>query len=151
MLNKQYQNQIEKLLQKIEEVDAVMVGGAAGMSAASGYNCYKTDEIFLKYFGKFAEKYGIKSTFFGFNHPFGTREERWAYIATLIKFVYDMEAGQTYLDLKQLLQDKNYFVLTTKDAVVPSEIEEKGLAINEDIARVPQDALSLKENEKISS
>lgn len=127
VLKQNYQDQIEKLLQKMEEADAVIIGGAAGMSAASGYNWYETDETFLKYFGKFAEKHGIKSTFFGFYHPFETKEERWAYIAALIKFVYDMEAGQTYLDLKQLLKDKAYFVLTTNQDAQFSKIfpEEK--------------------------
>ena len=113
MLTQQYQDHLVTLLQKIEEAEAVVVGGAAGMSAAAGYNWYQTDEIFLKYFSEFADKYGIENIFYGFYHRFETREERWAYIATLNKFVYDAEAGKPYLDLLQLLQDKNYFVLTT--------------------------------------
>src|SRR5690625_3338624 len=113
MVSQQYQDHLVTLLQKIEEAEAVVVGGAAGMSAAAGYNWYQTDEVFLKYFRSFADKYGIESIFYGFYYRFETREERWAYIATLNKFVYDSEAGKPYLDLLQLLQDKNYFVLTT--------------------------------------
>lgn len=113
MLSQPYQENIATLLEKIEEAEAVVVGGAAGMSAAAGYNWYQTDEIFMKYFGRFADKYGIKSIFYGFYYRFETREERWAYITTLIKFVYDSDAGQPYLDLFQLLQDKNYFTITT--------------------------------------
>ncbi|WP_102272199.1 SIR2 family NAD-dependent protein deacylase [Cytobacillus massiliigabonensis] len=113
MFDQLYQDYIETLIQKIEEADAIIVGGAAGMSAASGYNWYRTDEIFLKHFGKFAEKYPIENIFYGFYYPFSTREERWAYIATLIKFVYDSKVGQTYLDLLQLLQNKDYFIVTT--------------------------------------
>lgn len=37
-----------------------------------------------------------------------------------------------------------YISINPKDAVVPREIEEKGIAINEDIARVFQDALNVK-------
>ncbi|MFP3846269.1 SIR2 family NAD-dependent protein deacylase [Priestia filamentosa] len=113
MLSQLYQDNIAILLEKIEEAEAIVVGGAAGMSAASGYNWYQTDENFLKYFGNFADMYGIENIFYGFYYRFITREERWAYIATLIKFVYDAEAGQPYLDLLQLLQGKNYSVLTT--------------------------------------
>lgn len=113
MLTQQYQENINVLRQKIEEADAIVVGGAAGMSAAAGYDWYETDEIFLKYFGNFAEKYGIENIFYGSYYDFETREEYWAYIATLIKFVYDAEAGQPYFDLVQLLQDKNYFIFTT--------------------------------------
>ena len=113
MFDQLYQDHIETLLQKIEEADAIVVGGAAGMSAAAGYNWYRTDETFLKYFGTFAEKYNIESIFYGFYYRFSTREERWAYIATLIKFVNETKAGQTYLDLFQLLQEKDYFIVTT--------------------------------------
>ncbi|GAB3044252.1 SIR2 family NAD-dependent protein deacylase [Virgibacillus ainsalahensis] len=134
MLDQQYQDHIAILLQKMEEAEAVVVGSAAGMSAAAGYNWYQTDEIFLKYFGKFAEKYGIENIFYGFYYRFETREERWAYIATLIKFVYETQAGQPYLDLKQLLQDKNYFVLTTNQDTQFSKVfpEEKVSAIQGD-------------------
>ena len=134
MLTQQYQDHLVTLLQKIEEADAVVVGGAAGMSAAAGYNWYQTDETFLKYFGKFADKYGIESIFYGFYHRFETREERWAYIATLNKFVYDAEAGKPYLDLLQLLQDKNYFVLTTNQDTQFSKVfpEEKVSTIQGD-------------------
>lgn len=113
MLSQQYDYKIKTLLNKIEEADAIVVGGAAGMSAANGSNWYETDETFLKHFGKFADKYGIENIFYGFYHRYSTREERWAYIATLIKLVYDAEAGQSYLDLLQLLQDKDYFIVTT--------------------------------------
>ena len=44
-------NSIENLLKMIEEADAIVVGGAAGMSSAAGYNLYATDERFYKYFG----------------------------------------------------------------------------------------------------
>lgn len=134
MLTQQYQDHLVTLLEKIEEADAVVVGGAAGMSAAAGYNWYQTDETFLKYFGKFADKYGIESIFYGFYHRFETREERWAYIATLNKFVYDAEAGKPYLDLLQLLQDKNYFVLTTNQDTQFSKVfpEEKVSTIQGD-------------------
>jgi len=134
MLTQQYQDHITTLLHKIQEAEIVIVGGAAGMSAAAGYNWYQTDDIFLKYFKKFADKYGIESIFYGFYHPFETREERWAYIATLIKFVYDTEAGQTYLDLKQLLQNKDYFVITTNQDMQFSKVfpEENVSAIQGD-------------------
>jgi NAD-dependent SIR2 family protein deacetylase len=113
MLSQQYQDNIDTLLKKIEEAEAIVVGGAAGMSEAAGYSFYQPDETFLKYFGKFSDKYGIKNIFEGFYYPFSSREERWAFLATQIKFIYDAEAGRPYLDLLQLLQGKNYFIVTT--------------------------------------
>jgi NAD-dependent SIR2 family protein deacetylase len=113
MLLQQYQDNIEMILQKIEEADAIVVGGAAGMSAAAGYNWYRDDENFRKYFDAFAQKYGIDSIFGGFYYKFRTEEERWAYLATLINFVAKVPIGQPYKDLYDILKDKNYYILTT--------------------------------------
>ncbi len=113
MLSHQYQNNIATLQQKIEEAEAIVVGGAAGMSASAGYNWYKDDANFRKYFNAFAEKYGIDSIFGGFYYRFQTEEERWAYLATLINFVAEVPIGHPYKDLNQILIDKNYFILTT--------------------------------------
>ncbi|WP_230200168.1 SIR2 family NAD-dependent protein deacylase [Bacillus niameyensis] len=113
MLSQQYQDNIDTLLQKIEEADAIVIGGAAGMSAAGGYNWYRDDENFRKYFGAFAEKYGIDSIFGGFYYKFRTEEERWAYLATLINFVAEVPIGQPYKDLYEIVKNKNYYILTT--------------------------------------
>ncbi|WP_277587069.1 hypothetical protein [Psychrobacillus antarcticus] len=113
MLSPQYQDNINTLLNKIQEAEAIVVGGAAGMSEAIGHSFYNTDENFLKHFGIYEEKYGIKNLFEGFYYRFSTSEERWAFLATEIKFLHEAEAGRPYLDLLQLLQGKNYYVVTT--------------------------------------
>src|SRR5690625_3513078 len=125
MLTQQYRASLATLLQKIEEADAVVVGGAAGMSAA-GYNWYQTDETFLKYSGKFADKYGVESIFYGLYHRFESREGGWAYIATLNKFVYDA----------------SYISSNPNHAVSPQQSREEGFASNEDIAHVLEEALN---------
>ncbi|MFP7230877.1 NAD-dependent protein deacetylase [Bacillus subtilis] len=113
MVTKQYQDNIDTILQKIQEADAIVVGGAAGMSAAAGYNWYRDDANFRKYFNAFAQRYGIDSIFGGFYYRFRTEEERWAYLATLINFVAEVPIGQPYKDLDQILRGKDYFILTT--------------------------------------
>lgn len=112
--SQQYQENIDTLRQKIGEADAIVVGGAAGMSEAIGHTSfYHADENFLKHFGKFADKYGIQNLFMGYHYHYPTSEERWAFLATEIKLIHDAEAGRPYLDLLQLLQDKDYFIVTT--------------------------------------
>ena len=134
MLSQEYKNNIITILDKIQEADAVVVGGAAGMSAAAGYNWYSNDETFRKYFGNFAYNYGIDNIFNGFYYRFSTREERWAYIATLIKFVYEAEVGKPYIDLLQLLEGKDYFIVTTNQDTQFSKLfpEEKVSTIQGD-------------------
>jgi NAD-dependent SIR2 family protein deacetylase len=136
MLSQLYQNNIDVLLQKIEEADAIVVGGAAGMSEAIGHTSfYHTDENFLKRFGEFEGKYGIKNMFMGYHYPYPTSEERWAFLATEMKLIHDAEAGRPYLDLLQLLQDKNYFLVTTNQDSQFSKIfpEEKVSLIQGDL------------------
>lgn len=114
MLSQQYQDNINTLLNKILEAEAIVVGGAAGMSEAIGHTSfYHTDENFLKHFGEFADKYGFNNLFMGYHYRYPTSEERWAFLATEMKLIHDAEAGCPYLDLLQLLQDKNYFLVTT--------------------------------------
>lgn len=129
-----YKETIFTLLQKIEEADAIIVGGGSGMSASAGYVWYRTDENFLNIFGPFAKKYGIDNIFNGFYHRYSTAEERWAYIATLINFVVNAKIGQPYLDLFQLIKDKSYFVLTTNQDTQFSKVfpEEKTCLIQGD-------------------
>ena len=53
-----YHEQITRLTQEIRDADCIVVGGAAGLSAAGGGDFYYEDNAsFRKYFGKFAEKY----------------------------------------------------------------------------------------------
>ncbi|HIG0358568.1 TPA: NAD-dependent protein deacetylase [Clostridium sporogenes] len=113
MLLPQYQDNIGTLLEKIQEAEAIIVGGAAGMSASSGYNWYINDAMFRKYFNVFAEEYGIDSIFGGFYYNFCTEEERWAYLATLVNFVAEVPIGQPYKELEKILKGKNYYIITT--------------------------------------
>ena len=127
MLQKEHQKNVELLLTKIEESDAILAGAAAGMSAACGYNFfYQNDEYFQKYFQKFHEKYRFIGAFNGYYHHYKTPEERWAFIARLIFLEYECETGKAYYDLLSLIQNKNYHVLTTNQdfqftGIIPEE------------------------------
>ena len=129
MLSQQYKEKLNKLLEKVEEAEAIVVGGAAGMSEASGFSAYQTDDNFLKYFNKFHSKYGFKNIFDGFYYPYPTREERWAFLATDLKYIYDTKPGDPYLHLAQLLQGKNYFIVTTnQDSLFSKAFPEEKVA-----------------------
>ena len=53
-------NDIEKLKELINSADAIVIGGAAGMSAASGFKFYyQDDDVFRMLAGGLADKYGI--------------------------------------------------------------------------------------------
>ena len=124
--NIRFQN-IKTLVDKIENADAILVGAAAGMSAACGYNFfYQNDEIFEKYLGEFGRKYGYRGAFNGFYYHYPSPEAHWAFLARMGYMEYECETGKPYYDLMELIKDRNYHIMTTNQdfqftRVVPEE------------------------------
>lgn len=124
--NIRFQN-IKILVDKIANADAILVGAAAGMSAACGYNFfYQNDEIFEKYLGEFGRKYGYRGAFNGFYYRYPSPEAHWAFLARMGYMEYECETGKPYYDLMELIKDRNYHIMTTNQdfqftRVVPDE------------------------------
>lgn len=103
---------LERLKQELETADAILVGAGAGMSTSAGLTY--SGERFEKYFSDFSEKYGIRDIYSGGFYPFETLEEYWAWWSRHIYYNrYDLSPGKPYMDLLELVKDKEYFVLTT--------------------------------------
>lgn len=125
-MKKDYEEKIQVLLEKIKEADAIVVGAASGMSAATGYRFwYQNDDIFMNEFEDFYKKYGFTGTFNGFYHPYKTKEERWAFIARLVHILYELPPGFAYYDLMGLLKGRNYHILTTNQDMQFTKIEKE--------------------------
>ena len=103
---------MERLKAALQDCDAVVIGAGAGLSTAAGFTY--TGERFEKYFSDFAQKYGIQDMYSGGFYPFPTQEEFWAYWSRYI-FInrYQDAPKPVYEDLLKLIQDKDYFVITT--------------------------------------
>lgn len=101
-----------RLKQELETADAVVIGAGAGLSASAGFTY--TGERFQKYFADFIAKYGFRDMYSGGFYPFDSFEEHWAYWSRYIFINRYMDAPKpVYSDLFQLVQEKDYFVLTT--------------------------------------
>lgn len=104
--------QIERLKAALLDCDAVVIGAGAGLSTSAGF--IYTGERFEKYFSDFAAKYGIQDMYSGGFYPFATPEEHWAYWSRYIYINRYMDAPKPiYDDILKLVQDKDYFVITT--------------------------------------
>ena len=104
--------QLERLQIALQECDAVVIGAGSGLSTAAGFTY--TGERFEKYFSDFAAKYGIRDMYSGGFYPFPTKEELWAYWSRYIYINRYMDATKpVYDDLLKLVDDKDYFVITT--------------------------------------
>lgn len=96
----------------LREAEAVVVGAGSGMSAAAGLTY--AGRRFHEKFGDFIEHYGMTDMYSAGFYPFSTQEEKWAYWSRHIYYNrYDVRIGKPYLDLLQLVKDRNYFILTT--------------------------------------
>ena len=104
--------QLERLQTALQDCDAVVIGAGAGLSTAAGFTY--TGERFEKYFSDFAAKYGIQDMYSGGFYPFATPEEHWAYWSRYIYINRYMDAPKPVYDaILKLVQDKDYFVITT--------------------------------------
>ena len=104
--------QIERLQTALQDCDAVVIGAGSGLSTAAGFTY--TGERFEQHFSDFAQKYGIRDMYSGGFYPFPTQEAFWAYWSRYIYINRYQDAPKpVYDDLLKLVQDKDYFVITT--------------------------------------
>lgn len=103
---------VEKAKRLIENADTIVIGAGAGLSASAGFTY--SGERFTEHFADFIEKYGFRDMYSAGFYPFDTPEEFWAYWSRYI-FInrYQNAPKSVYHDLYNLVQDKDYFVLTT--------------------------------------
>lgn len=105
-------NGVEKLRDALAQAEAVVIGAGAGLSTSAGF--VYSGERFQKHFHDFAEKYHFTDMYSGGFYPYDTLEEHWAYWSRYIWLNrYTPAPKPVYEDLLALVQDKDYFVLTT--------------------------------------
>ena len=107
-----YSAQIKNLQAAIREADAVVIGAGAGLSTSAGFTY--DGERFEKYFSDFYARYGFSDMYSGGFYPYATPEEHWAYWSRYIYINRYLDAPKPVYDaLLKLVQDKDYFVITT--------------------------------------
>ena len=101
-----------QLRKEIRRADAIVIGAGAGLSASAGFSY--SGERFYEYFQDFADQYGFRDMYSGGFYPFKTQEEYWAYWSRYIWINRYQDAPKdTYQQLFRLVEEKEYFVLTT--------------------------------------
>ena len=107
-----FKRRVERLADALLQADAVVIGAGSGLSASAGFTY--GGERFFKYFGDFAEKYGIRDMYSGGFYPYKTLEEYWAWWSRHIYYNRYVEPPvPVYQRLLELVKEKDYFVITT--------------------------------------
>ncbi len=106
------ESSISRLAQCLKKADAVALGAGAGLSVSAGFTY--SGERFQRYFQDFMEKYGIPDMYSGGFYPYRTLEEYWAWWSRHIFYNRYVDAPEpVYEHLKDLVKNREYFVLTT--------------------------------------
>ncbi|MDD6841001.1 MAG: hypothetical protein PUD65_06820 [Spirochaetales bacterium] len=86
--------------------------GGSGLSTSAGFTY--SGPRFNRYFSDFIDKYSFSDMYSGGFHPFETSEEYWAYWSRCIYINRYMDPPKdTYKKLFEIVNDKDYFVITT--------------------------------------
>ena len=94
------------------EADAVVVGAGAGLSASAGFSY--SGERFTQWCEPWEKKYDVHDFYSAGFYPFSTFEEFWGlWSASILANRYECGVGEVYVQLKSLLEGKDYFVITT--------------------------------------
>lgn len=105
---------IETLRQLLASAEAVVVGGASGLSASAGFRYYyQDDDVYRQLAGGLRQKYGKNNVFDLFYCPSLTRGEYWALVIRQTAYVHNCYTGTAYQYLAQLLDGKNFYIVTT--------------------------------------
>lgn len=106
------QDLIIYIKEKIKNADAILVGAGAGLSTSAGFDY--SGKRYEKYFSDFKEKYGISDMYSGGFYPFEKEEVYWAWWSRQIYINrYVDPPSDLYSRVLNLVEDKNYFVITT--------------------------------------
>lgn len=108
-------NKIDELIKQVKEADAIVVGGASGMSNAAGMDFwYSASPLFMKYMKYYYDKYHFQGIFNGFYNRFDSKEERWAFLLHAWKLIFQEQTRKpAYENLKTVIGDKSAHYITT--------------------------------------
>lgn len=110
-----YEVQIQRAKDMIRKADAIIIVAGAGASTAAGI-CYggkRFTDNFAEFIDKYGKQYMTDMYAAGF-YPFPTEEAKWGYWskhALMNRFI--PPALPMYLELFDIVKEKEYFVLTT--------------------------------------
>ena len=108
------ENKIEKAKSLISDADALLIGASNGLSIAEGYNIFADNEMFRREFGEFRQRFGIRNVLEGVFYQYPSALDRHEFLKKLVKiWVKDYHPSEVMMNLRKIVGDKDYFILTT--------------------------------------
>ena len=85
---------LQELAERIDQADAVVIGGGSGLSSAAGYDHYHWSPALSEALAPFREQYGFTSPLAGFYHCSSSYGEQRGYYSQYIRFMWEAPTGQ---------------------------------------------------------
>ena len=92
----------------------MLIGASNGLSITEGLHLFAEDQAFDTVFGDLKNKYGICCILQGMGARWPTEEEKWGFWSRLVHHYFgSYQETPVMKDLKTLVGDRDYFVVTT--------------------------------------
>lgn len=109
---KDYGAKLEQMKVCLNQAEAVVIGAGAGLSTSAGLEY--GGERFQRLFSDYIQKYGFLDMYSAAFYEHKSLEEFWGYFSKHIYHNrYHQKINHTYDNLFSLVNEKNYFVITT--------------------------------------
>ena len=107
-------HELSQIADKIKNSDAILIGASNGLSITEGLHLFADNQALEEVFGDFKRKYGVHSILHGMSARWPSEEEKWAFWSRLIHhYCVEYKASQVMKDLRAIVGNKNYFVITS--------------------------------------
>ena len=104
----------KEIPEKIRQAEAVLIGASNGLSITEGLHLFAEDQAFETVFGDLKKKYGLCCILQGMGARWPSEEEKWRFWSRLVHYYYgSYQETPVMKDLKTLVGDRDYFVVTT--------------------------------------
>ena len=105
--------EIDQAARRIQAADAILISASNGLSISEGFNIFANNDDFHRDFREFESQYGVTNILQGAlgNLP---ADAHAAFIRQLRKYMLDdYQGSQVFSDLKALVGQWDYFVVTS--------------------------------------
>lgn len=107
-------HQWNEIAEHLASADKVIVGASNGLSITEGLHLFAHNAAFTNFFGDLESRYGLQCILNGMTAHWPSPEEEWGFWSRLAHhYCAGYRTSQTMQDLKALVSDKDYFILTS--------------------------------------
>ncbi len=109
-----HDSQYEKIAEKINAADAILIGASNGLSITEGIHLFANNEAMRKLFGDLQQKYGLQCLLHGMMAKWPSAEQMWGFWSRMINhYCADYTSSASMQSLKSIIGEKDYFIVTS--------------------------------------